>query len=180
MQKPDNICPNLTVKLPNPPRKHQLRRRFPRNLLLPKKQNNRYIVGVKELLNRIETQNAHRQEWVGSDTPEHIAGQILDEAQELVESMDNFPVKQDAEFEVVSEIGDLLYLTFKLCVDLGIDPVQAVEMKLHRNSLKYSDHVMSNGHGYQEARKLAKDMWQQLGGDHNFYQAYTEIYGDDD
>lgn len=117
---------------------------------------------------------------MGADTPEHIVQQILDEAEELMESILNFPAKQDAEFETVSEIGDILYLTLKLCVDLGVDPVQAIEMKLHRNSLKYPDHIQGNGLGYEEARRVSKEMWKQMGGDHAFYLAYTEVYGDNE
>ena len=135
---------------------------------------------MKELLEGIRTQNQNRKEWVGADTAESIAQHILDEAEELVESITNFPVKRDAEFETVSEIGDILYLTLKLCVDLGIDPVQAIEMKLLRNSMKYPDHIQTQGLGYEESRKRSKQLWKEMGGDHDFFLAYTEVLGDED
>jgi len=95
---------------------------------------------------------------------------IRDEAQELVDAIDQFPVKQDAEAQVVSEVGDILYLALRFCLAMGIDPKEAVEMKLQRNSVKYPDHFSSNGWGYEKSRAMSKSLWDHMGGDHRFFE----------
>lgn len=123
----------------------------------------------------IRKQNGNRELWKGNDTPEAIAYMIDDEASELVEAIQESLLSGDV-FSVVSEIGDLLYLLNRLCIDLGIDPDDAMKMKLLRNSLKYSDYVMSNG-DFAKATELSKNMWQMLGGDEAFSHAYLELFG---
>lgn len=95
---------------------------------------------------------------------------IRDEAQELVDAVDSFPVLQDAENQVVSEIGDILYLTYRLCLAMDIDPEEAVRMKIQRNAIKYPDHFNSNGWDYETAREKSRSFWESIGGDHAFFR----------
>lgn len=131
---------------------------------------------MKELTAKVSSQNHNRREWAKNDTPESVAHQIVEESQELVEAIANFDTHRDAEYSVISEIGDVLYLALKLCGDLGIDPAEAVELKLLRNSAKYPDYFSSNGWGYEQSREMSKSLWQHLGGDHAFFMWHALVY----
>lgn len=135
---------------------------------------------INQIASEIAAQNERRQTWIETDTPHSVASHIVQESEELVEAIEHFDVLQDAEFEVVSEIGDILYLTLRLCSQLGIDPAEAVRMKIHRNSVKYPDHFQSNGWSYEQARDMSKSLWEALGGDHAFFLWYALQYPIDD
>jgi NTP pyrophosphatase (non-canonical NTP hydrolase) len=124
---------------------------------------------LDRLLHLVATQNEHRQTWSENDSPDSLARQIREEADELVHSISQYDVQPNGTYEVIGEIGDVLYLTLKLCADLGLDPAQAVELKVARNSAKYPDHFSSNGWSYEQAQALSRSLWQALGGDGAFY-----------
>lgn len=125
---------------------------------------------------RVQSQNENRREWSSHDTPENLAEQILEESGELVDAIRNFDALPHAEYEVVSEVGDILYLALKFCVEMGIDPAQAVELKLARNSVKYPDEFHSNGWDYDKAREVSKSLWEHLGGDDAFFLWHSLLY----
>lgn len=126
-----------------------------------------------EILLAIEDQNKNRKLWDGHDSPEHLAEMVKHEAQELIDAINESMVTGDV-FSVVSEIGDVLYLSYRLCNDLGIDPREAVEMKIMRNSMKYGDYLMSNGRTYESATQVVKDGWNIMGGDKMWSHAYLD------
>ena len=127
---------------------------------------------LEQLNRQMVEHNAHRKHF--DRTPEELASQIKDEAQELVDEIQTSLVTGEA-WNVVGEIGDLYILLAQLCHDLGIDPVNAFEMKALRNERKYGDWTMSNGYGADEARKLSKDAWEYQGGDHAFSLLYLDM-----
>lgn len=124
-----------------------------------------------EVSTYIHEQNQNRKLWAETDTPEHIARMLDDEATELQEALKEAYITGDA-FSVASEIGDVLYLVYRLCDLIGINPEQAVEMKIRRNSAKYTDFNMSHGNNGDKARELSKTIWTALGGD----SAWSQIY----
>jgi len=127
--------------------------------------------GFSVLMERIHEQNEQRALWQEHDSPEILGSMIVEEAQELQEAIENV----GEVFEVVSEIGDVLYLVLKLCYDLGIRPEDAVQMKILRNDLKYPADLNSHG-DYPTARQQSKDVWEALGGDVAFSHAYLELF----
>lgn len=131
---------------------------------------------MKRLVEKIAQQNESREQWVNTDTPSTLAEHIVTEANELVEAIENYDCLPDGVYGVVSEIGDVLYLALKLCHDLGIDPTDAVELKLLRNSVKYPDYAQSNGWDYQTAATLSRALWTTLGGDKRFYEWHSQHY----
>lgn len=123
-----------------------------------------------QFMNVVAQQNENRKNWTEHDTPEIVAEFITEEAQELIDA-----INQDKPaIEIASEIGDVLYLTLRLCAQLGIDPRDALEMKIVRNSLKYSDTLNSNG-DYQNGANRSRELYDELGGDLTFYDAYSEL-----
>jgi NTP pyrophosphatase (non-canonical NTP hydrolase) len=131
---------------------------------------------VRELTDKIAQQNAAREQWVGTDTPASLAHHIADEAHELLDAVENYDYLPEGVYGVVSELGDVLYLALKLCHDLGIDPAQAVELKLMRNAVKYPDYALSNGWDYDTAATLSRALWTMLGGDKKFYEWHSQQY----
>lgn len=134
------------------------------------------MANVKEY---IRQQNEKRALWTGQDDPEHISKFITTEAIELQEAIQESLLTGDV-FSVASEIGDVLYLLYKLCDQIGIDPNQAAEMKVWRNSHKYPDHLMSNGRDYESATKVAKESWKAMGGDYAWSHVYLDYLAHDD
>ncbi len=125
-----------------------------------------------KLLQVVAQQNNHRENWMREQGPIEVAGMIVEEAIELKQACENdMPA-----IEVASEIGDVLYLTLRLCSDLGIDPRDALEMKIVRNSLKYPDTFNSNG-DYNAGKETSREMWKGLGGDLTFYHLYLMLAG---
>lgn len=128
---------------------------------------------MKETTLYIAQQNENRRLWSENDTPENVAAYITEEAQELEEAIQEAMITGDV-FSVASELGDLFYLVEKLGQMLGIDPEQAAHMKVIRNSLKYPDHIMSNGRSYPEAVRTSKEVWSAMGGDSAFSHVYLD------
>jgi NTP pyrophosphatase (non-canonical NTP hydrolase) len=121
-------------------------------------------MNLEKLQAYITEQNNNRRLWTENDTPEKIATYITQEAQELEGAIKEAFVTGDV-FSVASEIGDVFYLVLKLCEELGIDPIQAAGMKLTRNSMKYGDHIMSNGRNFEEASGVSREVWKVFGSD---------------
>jgi NTP pyrophosphatase (non-canonical NTP hydrolase) len=127
-----------------------------------------------ELAHYIEQQNVKRQLWDSCDTPEALASMLEDESKELAQSIQEAFVTSDV-FSVASEIGDIQYLLLRLGSMLGIDPIEAGNMKLIRNSYKYPDHLASNGRDLQPARTVMKESWNGFGGDKRFSHIYLDL-----
>lgn len=121
----------------------------------------------------VRTQQEHRRVWQESDDAERIANFILEETGELIEAIQVSFLTGDV-FSVASEIADILYLTHRLCQELGFDAADLIEMKTLRNSMKYNDAVLNNGYSAPEATVIAKQMWGIMGGDVSFSHAYLE------
>lgn len=120
----------------------------------------------------IYKQNQARENFEDED-PAQLAEFIKVESQELIDAID----QDHPAIAVASEIGDILFVTLKLCRQLGIDPRDALEMKMLRNALKYND--MSNSVGdYDEGRETGKAIYEGMGGDNAFYNAFIEIVND--
>lgn len=132
---------------------------------------------LEKLNQQIVEHNRHRPHF--DRTPDELAGQIRDEAQELVDEIQTSLITGDV-FSVVGEIGDLYILLAQLCNDLGINPVQAFEMKALRNERKYGDWTMSNGYTPSEAKKLSKESWEYQGGDVAFSHLYLDLLASED
>lgn len=130
---------------------------------------------MKEQLQKVIEQNNTRREWRENDTPDGLATMIFEEAQELVDAMKEAAVTDDP-YAIVSEIGDVLYLTLKLCGSIGIDPTEALDLKLLRNSVKYPDTFHSNGWGADEAKRLSKSMYRAMGGDQVFFDWHSSVF----
>lgn len=133
---------------------------------------------ISVITDYINQQNEKRKLWEDNDDPEQLAGMLIEEAQELQEAIQEALVTGDV-FSVASEIGDLQYLIIKLCSMIGIDPMQATEMKIFRNERKYGDHTMSNGRDFQTASEVSKQAWNALGGDYAFSRAYLDYLAHD-
>lgn len=127
-----------------------------------------------ELTGYIRQQTGNRELWQQTDSPERIAGYLAAETAELQEAIQEAYITGDV-YSVASEIGDLQYLLIRLGELLGIDPVQAAEVKLARNSYKYADHIASNGRNYEEAAQVIRQVWQALGGDQKFSHIYLDL-----
>lgn len=127
----------------------------------------------------ISEQNHNRKLWENHDSPDKLAGMITAESQELEEAIQESLVTGDV-FSVVSEIGDVGYLLQRLCNELGINLEDAINLKLTRNSMKYSDHVMSNGRTYDQAVGVSKEYWKAMGGDYAFSHAYLNYLAKDE
>lgn len=124
---------------------------------------------------QIQKQQENRRLWNEGDDAESLSKMILEEGQELKKAITESELTGDV-FPVASEIADVLYLTIRLCQELGFDPLDLLKMKTLRNSLKYADEICNNGFTKPEATKLAKSGWEAMGGDHAFAHAYLEVY----
>jgi len=125
------------------------------------------------LMNVVAEQNKKRENWEAHDTPEIVTKFIVEEANELKEAVE----LEKTPIEIASEIGDVLYLTLRLCSQTGIDPRDAIEMKIVRNSLKYLDVLNSSG-DYQQGIKQSREIYKRMGGDEAFYDAYIHLIED--
>ncbi len=125
---------------------------------------------MREMMERVHQQTEKKTDWVENNSPEGIAKMIVAEAHELEEAVGMAEIG-DSAFEVVSEIGDILYLVLRFCHSMGILPEDAVQMKILRNDLKYPDDLNSQGN-YGEDRMLSVAFWKAMGGDYQFSQAY--------
>lgn len=129
---------------------------------------------IKHLQGLVNAQQEARKQWQEHDDAESVARMIEEEAGELVDSIVNYDVEDKGPYEVVSEIGDILYLTLRFCSEIGIDPADALELKLLRNAVKYPDTFSSNGWDYGQARDLSKSMYSHMGGDRAFFEWHSE------
>ena len=127
---------------------------------------------ISSLVERVGQQTEKMQNWRENGGPYETSIYLRDEADELVKAIED----DEEAFEVASEIGDVVYLAFKICYDLGINPADAVQMKILRNDLKYSTDMNSHGE-YQTSRQVSKAFWGQLGGDVAFSHAYLGVIG---
>ena len=130
---------------------------------------------LEHAIQGIEVQQNNRRVWSEHDDAESVARMILDEAHELVEAITESFVTGDV-FTVASELGDILYLAHRMCMELGFDPADLIDMKSLRNAGKYQDFVLNNGYDYDEAVKLSKQLWREMGGDTRFSHAYLELF----
>ena len=94
-----------------------------------------------------------------------VAQMILDEAHELVEATENAFLTDDLT-AVVSESADCLYLLIRLFDLLGIDE-KAVELKLHRNTMKYA--------GF-DTKEQAISEWKLNGGDKRYFDLAIDTF----
>lgn len=132
-----------------------------------------------ELAGHIRQQNQNRELWVKNDSPEQLAEYLAQEVEELKKAIQEAYITGDV-YSVASEIGDLQYLIIRLGELIGIDPIQAAEVKLIRNSYKYADHIASNGESYDEAIATIRQVWQALGGDQQFSHTYLDYLAKDE
>lgn len=130
---------------------------------------------LEHAIQGIEVQQNNRRVWSEHDDAESVARMILDEAHELVEAIIESFVTGDV-FSVASELGDILYLAHRMCMELGFDPADLIDMKSLRNAGKYQDFVLNNGYNYDKAVKLSKQLWREMGGDTRFSHAYLELF----
>jgi NTP pyrophosphatase (non-canonical NTP hydrolase) len=132
------------------------------------------MIELEKAISLALDQMNNRRTWQEHDTPENLAKGVRDEAQELVDAIDQFDVLQDAEYSVVGEIGDVLLYTIKLCALMGINPMEAIKYKLERNAVKYPDHFSSNGWNREISVKMSKSFYKSIGGDHVFNLWHSE------
>ena len=79
---------------------------------------------------------------------------------ELAESINN-----DVEaFGVGREIGDILYLSFLLCHQLGFDPKDLLDITIARNQEKYPAERLQEG-DFQETVSRLRREWKERGDD---------------
>ena len=109
---------------------------------------------------RISELNERKKLFAENDYPEFVASRIEDEAGELKEAIQN-----DVEaFGVGREIGDILYLSFLLCGQLGFDPKDLLDITLKRNAEKYPAERMQEGN-FQETVQQLRQEWKDRGDD---------------
>lgn len=133
---------------------------------------------LQKAIDHIQVQQSNRRVWSEHDDAESVARMIQGEAGELVVAITESILSGDV-FSVASEIADILYLTHRLCVELGLSPAQLIEMKTLRNSMKYNDAILNNGYDYTEATVLAKNGWKAMGGDEAFSHAYLDVLAEE-
>lgn len=156
-----------------------------------------------ESLTYIQQQNDNRKLWGSHDTEQSIAAYILEEFGEYTEQKQECFVTDDVT-ALALEAGDVFYLCDKYrlaygdlpsrlkaiedsvisdCLELGLEPDDCKMAKIIRNSMKYPDHIMSNGRNYKTATFVCKESWKAMGGDvawSNSYLDYLAHIGDDE
>jgi NTP pyrophosphatase (non-canonical NTP hydrolase) len=134
---------------------------------------------LESTIRSVHIQNENRRAWQNTDSPETVAKYIQEEAQELIDGIDEAMVTGDV-FTVASEIGDVLFLAFRLCDMLGLNPKDVLDMKIKRNAKKYDDAICNNGYKPEEVPRIAKESWRAMGGDVAFSHVYLDFLADDD
>lgn len=119
---------------------------------------------IRLLTEEVVSQNNEIPLFRETDDPLNTARMIVEEAQELLDEMENAFVTDDLT-KTVGEIGDVIYLALKLCDSLGVNADDAVRMKIARNGFKYRDQTNS---------ELARREWEEHGGDEVFYRSYLD------
>lgn len=144
---------------------------------------------------RIDLQNKNRALWEIHDTPQRLEEMFNAEAQEMRECEDNFFLKPNADFEMVSEVGDVGYLFLRYMKAFGDPPeamsrqlteainisarcnftmTQAVEMKLIRNAVKYPDSFFDATQDFDQGVRDSRSLWKALGDDEAFFSWYSQ------
>lgn len=113
---------------------------------------------MKEISQKIIAQN-EEIELFRSSSPLSVARMLYDEALELVEATETAFLTDDLT-SVASEVADVFYLLVRFAELLGLDIVEATEIKIKRNELKYKG---------QESVVLAREKWEEQGGDRLFF-----------
>lgn len=97
---------------------------------------------MEEIIDKIKTFRDER-DWMKFHDPKNLAVSIVIEAAELLEHF-QWKTKQEVEGyvennrdEIADEIADVAMYLFELSDNLGIDLIQAMELKLKKNALKY-------------------------------------------
>lgn len=117
---------------------------------------------IRLLTQEVTKQNDEIPLFRETDDPLNTARMIVEEAQELVDEINEAYLTDDLT-QVAGEIGDVLYLALKLCGSLGLNADEVIRMKIDRNRDKY---------GGQTERDMAKREWEEKGGDQLWYQQY--------
>ncbi len=133
-------------------------------------------MSIESMNQQVVESNAHRRHF--DRTPEELARQIAEEAQELVLEIQEALVTGNA-YTIIGELGDLYILLAQLCYDLDVKPEHAIQYKMARNSLKYGDYVMNNGYSRDEAVNISKETYKLMGGEDAFNLAYMLLYGEE-
>lgn len=103
-----------------------------------------------------------------TDHPQQLVYDIRDASSRL-----KWAINRD--LDLTGYIGTVLYLNWRFCDLVGLDPVQVTEMKILRNDLKYPTDSNSNSGGYVNGRRRGTQLWEAMGGDRAFYLAYEQI-----
>jgi dCTP diphosphatase len=97
---------------------------------------------VKDIVNKIKKFRDER-DWMKFHDPKNLAVSIVIEAAELLEQFqwkDKKAVEQhirDNREEVADELADVAIYLVELADNLGIDLIQAMNIKLEKNARKY-------------------------------------------
>lgn len=142
----------------------------------------------------IAAQQQNRKPWTEIETVESTESMIVEEWQELTDLIKAINVTPLADFELASEIGDIVYLSLKLiginqnatptavaawsvavrtAAAVNMCPLQAATMKVIRNAIKYNDFA-TGFNDQSKSRSYAKQFYSDLGGDKAFYTAYMK------
>lgn len=113
---------------------------------------------MKEISQKIIAQNEEIELFRNSN-PLSVAKMLYDEALELVEATETAFLTDDLT-SIASEVADVFYLLVRFSELLGLDIVEATEIKIKRNLLKY---------GGQTSVPLARENWESKGGDRLFF-----------
>jgi NTP pyrophosphatase (non-canonical NTP hydrolase) len=152
-----------------------------------------------ETIGKVLAQYEARKDWSNNTNLRELEGLIIEEALELSQASAECEVGQSA-FALASEIGDVLiyYIQYNqtarhqkqripdhvcgameyaldVCNRTGIDPNDAITMKLVRNSVKYGDYISNLGSPLDA--NLSKQLYKAMGGDARFSRWY-EDFGD--
>ena len=119
-----------------------------------------YCKSMKETTKKVMDQDGSIPYFEKNRDPAKTAKMIVEEANELVDAINEAYITDDAT-SVIGEIADVLYLVLKFCAEMEIDPEKAVDMKIERNYCKYAGAT-----SHLEARK------QWGNGDRLFYDLY--------
>lgn len=143
-------------------------------------------------------QNEIRTTWGDNDTAQFLRDYFFEEWGELEEALLP-PEREQCRWEVASELGDIEYLSIRyeqftgepLPADMlffrtlawqhatymDINMGQAVHMKVVRNDLKYPVSI-TNQFEYKKGREICKQLWENMGGDKEFYGWYASVFGE--
>lgn len=121
---------------------------------------------------------SHNRERIIFDkqTPLETSTHLIEEARELQASLIEAEIGGSAT-SVANEIADCLILLITIADKCGIDLTQALAMKAVRNEFKGSKFILNNG--YDDPYKVSKEVYEMMGGDEIFYQAYLLLIADE-